>query len=340
MSRQEDEGTDRPDSVSQERPAVPASDRGRDSQEETDATASAFDERSLIPVPGLELDGKLRIGRLKFKNLWLNDVSLPIESDDRSIRLDPVTASLYQGNYRGRIEFDASVRPPRITVDDALTGIQMGPLLEDLVGADYLTGTADITSSLTMRSLDRQLLRPSLNGTSQLMLRDGAVKGVNVPRTLQEGYWRLKGEQPPVRREPIRTDFASLSASYVITDGMAETDDLSFESSLLRVQGNGVTDLVRERLDYRLTTVLVDIPGGSRYEELRLLEGVEVPIEMTGSLDRPELAVDVATLARRHAPAVIEEHQVVIRETLERDIYKHLDESTQKKAKDLLKKLF
>jgi AsmA protein len=121
---------------------------------------------------------------------------------------------------------------------------------------------------------------------------------------------------------------------------MAETDDLSFESSVLRIQGHGVTDLVEERLDYRLTTVLVDIPAGSRYSELRRLEGVEIPIELTGSLDRPELAVDVAALAKQHAPAVIEEHEDEIRETLEREIDKHLDESTQEKAKDLLKKLF
>ena len=70
-------------------------------------------------------------------------------------------------------------------------------------------------------------------------MRDGAVKGINLARTLRQAKAALSMKQDAVSRptQAEKTDFSELSASARIADGVAHSDDLDIKSPFLRIGG-------------------------------------------------------------------------------------------------------
>jgi AsmA protein len=141
------------------------------------ATAGAA--MALLPVDtlrALDLDGRLEVAQLKFSNLRLNNVTLVAKGKDGLVSLHPLSAKLYRGAYSGNINVDARGKQPRLSLDERLTGIQVGPLLKDLRGSAPVTGRADLSARLTASGADQKALQRSANGNARFAVVDGTVK--------------------------------------------------------------------------------------------------------------------------------------------------------------------
>ena len=92
-----------------------------------------------------------------------------------------------------------------------------------------------------------------------------------------------------------QTDFKDLRASAEVEAGVLSNRDLVATADKLRVTGKGTLDLVRERFDYRFAPMWVQPPEGGGIKEL---EGIPVPVHLTGSFARPRWDVDVAGALR------------------------------------------
>ena len=322
------------------KPATPAAPPNASKPPPEDAGAVASAD-PLAPLRSLDMQGKLRVGMFQADKFKLQNLVLPVHADKGVIRLSPIAARLYEGRYRGNIRLDAADRQLRIALDDNLKGVQVGPLLQDLSGQPRVTGTGDITAKLTLRGNTTEALKQSLNGTSRLWFQDGAINGINIGHLLREAYARAKGKAlPPDERQPMRTDFAELTATYNFVDGVASSDNLFIKSPLLRITGEGVIDLVQERLDYLLRTVVVSTFKGQGGEDLKALKGLSVPVKVSGTFDRLNYGVDLETLIKEQAAAISEEKKEKLRERVEQELEKRLDAPLPAEAKDLLKKLF
>ena len=55
---------------------------------------------------------------------------------------------MYQGGYEGDIKLDVRGKQPKISMNEKLQGVQVGPLLKDLNGEDTLSGTANGDATL------------------------------------------------------------------------------------------------------------------------------------------------------------------------------------------------
>ena len=80
----------------------------------------------------LDLDGRIRIGRLRTTNLALSKVDVGIRAKQGQIELRPLTARLYGGTYAGAMKFDASGKTASLSVDEKLTRIKADRLLAAL----------------------------------------------------------------------------------------------------------------------------------------------------------------------------------------------------------------
>jgi AsmA protein len=285
-------------------PAGPAESAAAASPTAGAARAAALPLESLR---ALDLDGRLRLARLRVGNLQLADVALKLSGKNGLLRVDPAEARLYQGGYRGHIQVDARGRTPRISIDEQLSGIQAGPLLKDLLGEERLTGTGDVALKLTAEGAEAGALRRSLNGQSRFLFINGAVKGINIGRMIREARARLEGQPPPPEQGPVQTDFSELSATIQIVDGVARNEDLAGKSPLLRVQGRGSADLVKERLDYLLTAVIVATSKGQGGKELQTLAGIPIPIRVSGPFASPDYALDLSEVLKQQATRKVEQ---------------------------------
>lgn len=245
----------------------------------------------------LDMQGRLRIGSLVVSGLSVSDIDINARAEGGLVRLAPMSAALYGGRYAGNVQLDARRTPLRITMDESLSGVQIGSLLRDLTGAEErLTGRGDLRARLQADGTSEQDIRRTLNGNAEFRFSDGAVKGVNVAQYLREASARLRGQPAPPEAGPNQTDFSDLSGTVRFASGVARNDDLSLRSPLLRVSGDGSANLVSEQIDYRIRATLVGTLEGQGGAERDALRGVTVPIRVGGSFDRPTYALDVETL--------------------------------------------
>ena len=110
---------------------------------------------------------------------------------------------------------------------------------------------------------------------------------------------------------PARTEFTTVSASGVVTDGVLQNKDFLAELPFLRLNGTGSVDLVQASLDYRMDARVIESPelaGEISAEELKDFTSAIIPFKISGPLASPAVVVDVEVLVRREVEKQLEKH--------------------------------
>ncbi len=271
------------------------------------AAATAASEIPNEALRRLDVIGRVTIGKLKVANLNLSEVDMSVKAKDGVIRLHPIDANLYSGTYRGNITLDARGKSPRTTVDENLTGVLAGPLLQDLQGTDRLTGKANVNIAMRTEGATADEVKRSLNGSATFAFTDGAINGVNVARMIREAYARIKGAKLPPEETEQKTDFSELRGSMHVKNGVATNNDFIVRTPLLRINGKGTVNLPAETVDYRVAATIVTTLKGQGGEELKDLVGIPIPIHVTGNVADPTYALDTDALAEALAKSKIQD---------------------------------
>ncbi|MCP5417398.1 MAG: AsmA family protein [Chromatiaceae bacterium] len=256
---------------------------------------NATDEEGLLPVETLrqlKLNGTLNVGRLIINRLLAEQLKLTLKAGNGELELDQQVGMFYQGDFKGKSRIDVRGKSPITRVIGDANNIQVGPLLNDLAGQDKLLGKGRFSFDLTTRGNSVDAFRRSLDGKLDFRFENGAVKGFNVARSIREAKARLAGKPLPSGKEPLQTDFSELSGSGVVRKGTLNNQDLLAKSPFLRVNGAGDINLVTESLDYTVEGVIVNTAKGQGGEGLDDLQGVKIPVHLSGSLAAPRYSIN------------------------------------------------
>ena len=254
---------------------------------ESDLTVDAF--------RGFTGGGNFKIGALIVAGLTATDVSLKMTSNGKGIRLFPISARFYDGQYQGDIKIDASGNRPILTANEKLTGVRAEGVLQDLTGSARLEGLGDFNLKIRTDLTNSQTTTQKLSGNFGLSFLDGAIVGIDVAETIRSAK-ALMGKKEDVAEDSDgdpKTDFSELTMTGVIEQGVMKSDDLMMNSPLLRVTGKGTVNLVNETIDYRVKPVLVGSLEGQDSQGLDELKGVPIPVKLSGSLYEPDISVDI-----------------------------------------------
>jgi len=221
--------------------------------------------------------------------------------------LSPHSASLYQGSLAGALTLDANAR--RVALKEKLSGISIGPLVADLAQRDAISGRGDVALDVAAAGSSVNAMKTSLAGSARLVLRDGAVKGVNLGESLRKAQSLIssKSTQTVSADQAQQTDFSEMSASFAIRNGVAHNDDLSVKAPLFRLTGAGDIDIGRERIDYRAKAAVVGSAEGQGGKELAQLRGVSVPVRIVGPFDALKYEIDYKSVAAELAKSRVKE---------------------------------
>lgn len=207
----------------------------------------------------LNVDGKLRIEKLKATGIRSTDVATRLRAQGGVIDIKPSTAKLYGGSYQGAIGVDARGKDLVLSMDENLKGISIGPMLKDMQAFENFSGTGDVSIKVTARGLDGRQFTRSLTGDAAFSLRDGAIQGADILKKIEESralYDQVKGKPPRVRGEKSeKTAFEVLSGTAKIVNGIAENNDLLLRTPRMQATGRGTANLVEETLNFRLEVI-------------------------------------------------------------------------------------
>lgn len=266
------------------------------------ATASKPQEDAPIDLSALRqlnADGELRIGSLKVANVKSTNVRIKLKADSGVAELAPFSANLYEGSMNGALTVDAR-STPNIAIKQDMKSIAIGPLLTDAINTDMLNGKGSLNLDITTSGDTVNSLKNGLNGKAALNLKDGAVKGIDIAGTLRGAKDKLnalKGSTSVAGDKSKQTDFSEMSASFNIKNGVAHNDDLDMKAPLFRIAGNGSVDIANETLDYLAKPTVVASLKGQGGADLQELNGLTVPVKLTGTFTKPAYAIDFAGLA-------------------------------------------
>lgn len=262
--------------------------------------ATGEDELPLESLRDINAKGTLKIGKLKASGITSRNVVITIDAEDGLIRLSSLQADMYEGEYRGNVTVDARQDNLKLNMDEKLSAIQAGPLLDDLTGDGKISGTVNANAKLTGQGKDVNGIKQTLSGQGGFEFKDGALKGINIAQTIRNAQARLKGEQPQTD-VPQETDFSALKGSFTADNGLIENTDLELTSPLLRVIGKGTVDLVTEAIDYGLRVAIVGSLEGQGGRTLEELKGVTIPLKIGGTFSEPKPSVDLESLFKEQA---------------------------------------
>lgn len=292
----------------------------------------------LEPLRTLDVDGRITIGKLKAANARLANILLVTRARDGQLRLHPLQANLYGGSYAGDIRLDVRGDTPKIALNEVIKDVQAGPLLKDVLGEAPISGTANLQAMITTQGAEPEAMTKALNGTVKTTFLNGALEGINIGHMLRSAQAKLKGKPAPPE-ELKKTDFAELTASAKITDGVISNKDLYAKSPLLRIRGKGTVDLPRERLDYRLVTTIVNTATGQAGKDLDELRGLAIPIRIKGPFADPRISLDLKSALAAKTKQKLKQQQKKLKEKTDKAVAKEREKLKEKAKEEVDKAL-
>ncbi len=245
----------------------------------------------------LRLDGRVAVKELIVSKVKLADVSATVRADGGRLRLDPVAAQVYGGQYRGSVSVDATGPTAKLALDQQLTALQVGPALKELFDTGELTGalTGRIDASGAGNTTDALL--KSLAGSIAVNVADGAYLGTDLWHEIRSARALIRGDAPPPKPAQPQTKFNALELAGTIGDGTLRTERLLAEIPFIRLSGSGALSLVDQAMDYKLQAQVFETPTFEDGSTIKDLTGLTIPLTLKGPVDEPKVGVEIKQLA-------------------------------------------
>lgn len=237
----------------------------------------------------MDADGTLTMGKVHFAPLDFTTVKVTLSSKDNVLHLYPAQASIDGGSYSGNITLDRRTPVPLLSMDEHLSGVDMTRLLAATSYKGKLSGRGNVNLKASARGAELPAVMQSLNGHFDANLSDGAIEGVDIAYEIGMAQALVKHEAQPTRSSPPRTKFEACKLSAEITAGVAKTSDLTISTPVLKVTGQGTTNLVNKAIDFQMLASVLKAPGASV---------ADIPLKITGTYVDPTVRPDVEALAK------------------------------------------
>jgi uncharacterized protein involved in outer membrane biogenesis len=202
---------------------------------------------------------------------------------------------LHGGTAQGKLTVDTRQREAVVAGSFAMTGVDSLALTKGVSGFDWVSGRADASIEIGGGGETLDDIAQTLTGKAHMTVASGTIEGLDLPMIVSDAR---EGNFKKWEREAGRsTPFDKLEANFVIEKGIARTEDLKLTGPNVAMSGEGRTDLVRGRLNYRLKTKVTALApeqapaaDASKGEEQAALA---VPLVIKGDWDKPEISPDL-----------------------------------------------
>ena len=298
-----------------------------------EATSTGDEKIDLSALKSINASGVLRVGDLQVKNIKARNVRVSFKAAKGNVSVAPHSADLYGGHVNGAVSLAANGN--HIALNESLSAIDVKPLLQDVAGKDIVEGKGDVTLDIATAGDTVTALKKSLSGSARAVLKDGAIKGINIAQALRNAKTKLSGGSAHQEAAATdKTDFSELSASFKIINGVAHNDDLAAKSPFLRLGGAGDIDIGNSQINYVLKASVVSSAAGQGGKEADSLKGLTLPVHVSGPLEKPAFKLDMASMISDSVSNAAKAHI----EDKKQEVKKQLENNVKDKLKGLFQK--
>ena len=241
------------------------------------------------PAPPLEVNGTLSVGTLHVAPLDLSGVKVTVATKDRVIHIFPLKAQVDGGQYSGDITLDSRTTVPVLSMDEHLSGIDVAKLLASPTKLARVSGKGNVNIKAAGHGVGTDAWLKTLAGHVDADVANGAVEGVDMGFELARAEALLRRQNAPTVQNTKRTKFDVFKLTADIVGGVATTKDLTIDSAVIKITGEGSVNLPAKTLDLSLLADTLRSAGNVP---------IQVPVKVTGNLSDPRVTPDVEALAK------------------------------------------
>ena len=179
---------------------------------------------------------------------------------------------------------------PAIELVASMEGVEALPFLTEAAGFEHIEGRLRADVQVSGAGDNSEALARSLKGPVSVIFADGAVRGIDVAGLVRNVQSLIDGGYTEI--EKARTEFAELSVSIGIENGVGHFDDLRLLGPLVRMSGQGNIDLAAQTIDVRLDPRVVESLDGQGGDFD--VSGLGMPFIVTGAIAGPSIYPDVS----------------------------------------------
>jgi AsmA protein len=223
-----------------------------------------------------DADFALSAGSILYRKLQIGRSALGLHLKDGRFEADLTELALYKGAGKGKMVVDGSGAVPGISSDFNLKDVQIQPLLKDYMDMDRLSGVGAFDIAVAGHGKSQREIISALGGKGDFNLANGVIKGMNLVGMVKNVGNAFESSS----KGADQTDFASLTGTFTITNGVLHNNDLQLKSAEIPMTGAGTVDLPKRSVQYKVTPKVVGI--------------VAVPVDISGPWDNLHYAPDLA----------------------------------------------
>ncbi|MEZ5960926.1 MAG: AsmA family protein [Hyphomonadaceae bacterium] len=231
----------------------------------------------LTGLRALDANLNLTLGTLQFQRMTFSNVALGLRVANGAADARLTRISLYDGGGTARLIADGSGPVPRIAVELNAQNVQAETLLRDAIGFDRIAGRGRLTASLVGQGASQAAIMRSLRGNAAFNFNDGELKGVNLAQVARTIQATLAGQAVGAAAS---TDFAELSSTFTVADGVMATDNLRLLNPFVRLEGQGLVNIGSQTIDMRIAPRAVNNAQGQGGDAT--IAGLGIPFRITG----------------------------------------------------------
>ena len=247
--------------------------------------------------------GAVSIGTIIYDRTELTNVRSNVTLNHGIIDLTALTAQVYGGQLNGVVGIDERHPTASFNINARLTNADANKLMSAVANAnDTLYGSISATINQTFATPPSGEVSQTLNGPFSFTLTNGKLTKVDLIHELSKigkfGGGAAKGY----------TGISQMSGTFQVQNGVAQTNDLKAALDVGTMSAEGLLNLVNQTLNMHLTAVLSKSysqsvggtgVGGYLNTALANKQGeLVVPVIVTGSMNHPVVAPDLAKIAQ------------------------------------------
>ena len=283
--------------------------------DESAAAQSASGQPPLeIPVDlinAFKARGTVTLGSAELGGMLFENIEVGLKSANGKLRVHPITAEFFDGNYQGDIRIDVAGNRPLLSVNERINDVSLAALGKSMLETENLSGTINGVFALSGRGFNMAQIQRDLDGNLSFTLKDGAWEGVDVWHQLRSARAVFRQEPPPERTGPPRTPFSEVSATATVTDGVMNNQDFFAELPFMQMRGQGTVNLPTTEVNYSLQGRVFEkpelLPEEVSPQEIEDLTKVELPLRITGTLGQPKFGIDFEAIVKQRVQEEVED---------------------------------
>jgi AsmA protein len=250
--------------------------------------------------------GTIAVGVIQYDDLILNNAHSNVTLDHGLIKMNPVTADLYNGKENGSITIDMRPAQPVYTVNlktDKVDANKLISSVSDVKQTIYGMLASNVNASFSSSSSTN--IARSLNGSMAINLTNGKLMNINLLHELASVGKFLGGNFDAAQNF---TNLVQLTGNFDVKNGVAQTNNLNAVIDGGTLAAAGLVNLADQTLNLRVTTVLNKAlsqqvggtqVGGYMNTALANNQGeLVMPVIITGTFQHPRVAPDVQQIAQ------------------------------------------